>query len=584
MPRPRSRAAFSTASALLAAALAAGVPQASLAAGETGLQRAREAASALQRNHADRAVALYTEALGDAGLPNERRAAIHNDRGVAYSRLNQVRAAIDDFNKAVQLFPENASVYNNRGNVLLAAGLTQEAVKDFDRAIVLAPGYGAAYSNRAGALASLGDSDGAVRDFSSAARLMPQSPAPLAGRARLLWAAGRPYAAVRDLDRALRLDQRFTPGYRSRADVKLALKRFDEAVEDLSRAVAFDPANFDIYLLRGYAYLATRNVQAAMRDFKRATELDPRSATASAALALAHESADAHDDALNELSRALEIDPRSALAYAYRAIVYKRMNSADLGQKDLERAIRLDASLPETAWARGELADAAGQIEEAVADLRKALAAKPYLRLALATLEAAGQAEAEQVEVRELTFDLWRVFAQQGRYYALHPDIGTTPVPLETAGGAQPRILEWDVRKPPHKGIGVLRFAAGQEPVNGKPEEAEYAVVVDIAARTVIAVAPVRVGERRAAWTWEDAKLIVGAVDGSGADEYPLKPQKDVAQAADRRRSYDQDRERPRYGDAGPEWAPWSAKSSGGGDGRRRQQQPKTLFDMLFKY
>ena len=84
-------------------------------------QRAREAGAALARGSTDQAIALYTEALADKTLPNERRATILTDRGVAYWRANNTKEALEDFNRAVQLYPEYAAVYNNRGNVLLAS-------------------------------------------------------------------------------------------------------------------------------------------------------------------------------------------------------------------------------------------------------------------------------------------------------------------------------------------------------------------------------------------------------------------------------------------------------------------------------
>ena len=56
-------------------------PPPAYAAGETGEQRAKEAAVALQRGQAERATQLYTEALADTGLPNSRRAS--NNRGTA---------------------------------------------------------------------------------------------------------------------------------------------------------------------------------------------------------------------------------------------------------------------------------------------------------------------------------------------------------------------------------------------------------------------------------------------------------------------------------------------------------------------
>ena len=134
--------------ALLLCALAA-APAA--AQSDSSTLRVREAAAALVRGNVDQAITIYGEVLEDKSLPNDRRATILNDRGVAFSRRQQQKEAIEDFNRAIQLYPEYAAVYNNRGNVLLGLGAVREAVKDFDRALLLAPGYAAAYSNRAGA-------------------------------------------------------------------------------------------------------------------------------------------------------------------------------------------------------------------------------------------------------------------------------------------------------------------------------------------------------------------------------------------------------------------------------------------------
>ncbi len=572
--------------ALALAALAA--PLDVRAAGEAGLQRAKEAAIALNRNQVDRAVVLFTEALADPGLPNDRRASLHNDRGVAYSRLNQVRAAIDDFNRSVQLFPENPSVYNNRGNVLLSIGYAQEAVKDFDRAVQLAPGYAAAYSNRANALARIGDNDGAARDFAHAVRLTPQSAAPLAGRGRHHLAQNRPNAALRDFSRAIARDAKFAAGYKARAEAKIALERFEEAVEDLSRAVAFEPQNIEIYLQRGYCYLASRNVSSAIKDFQRATELEPKSATALEALAFAHAKADAHDDALNHLAKALEIDPRSAQAYAYRAVVYKWMGQPELGEKDIERALKLDPARPEVQWARGELAEATGATEDAIADLKKAAAGRPLLRDAVAALDRLGAPIADEINVPELAFERWRVVIRSNRHYAVHADLPRLAVPLEMVSGGTPRLLEWDLKRSGVKGLGVLRFHAGR--IEGKDgiEDVEHGAAIDTQTRTVIAVETLRQGKRMAEWSFEDTKLEVTGVDGH-KEEYTIRQglrAKEVAQPKEPPPRRVSENPRPTGNNGGtPSWAPWAQQGpqdSRGGN-RQKQQQPKTLFDLIFK-
>ena len=157
---------------------------------------AQEGASALLRGNVSQAITLYTEALKEPSLTNDRRGSILNDRAVAYARSGQTKLAIDDFNRAVQLFPEHPATYHNRGNLLLALGLPKEAIRDFDRAILLAPGYAAAFANRAGAHDRLGLHDEALRDYTQAVELMPQSAVPLAGRGRVLLTLGKPHAAI----------------------------------------------------------------------------------------------------------------------------------------------------------------------------------------------------------------------------------------------------------------------------------------------------------------------------------------------------------------------------------------------------
>lgn len=556
----------------LSAALLAGIIVCSpvWAAGETGESRAKEAAIAMQRGLAEKASLLYTEALADAGLPNIRRAALLNDRGVAFARLNQPRVAIDDFNRAVQLSPETASIYNNRGNVLLSIGFGREAVKDFDRALLLAPGYTAAYSNRANALARLGENDAAIRDFSQAIKLNPLNATALTGRGRLHLSQNRPHAAFRDFSRAVGSDARFGPAYKARAEAHLMLERYAEAVEDLSRAVAFDPTNLDIYLTRGYAYLAAKNPASAIKDFTRAAEINTKSNAAFEGLALASAKADAFDDALNDIAKSLEIDPRSAQAYAYRAIIYKWMGQPDLGTRDVERAVKINANLAEVLWAKAELMEASGQPQDAVADYRKAVFERPMLVDAAAALDRLGAREPNDVEIRELGFERWRVFQHAGRTYASHPELPKLSVPLEVMSDVIPRLLEWDTKKVPVKGYGVLRFAAGKADGKDGPDDIEHGVVIDIQGRSIIAVETVRHGQRAAQWTWDEEKLIVVSIDGF-KEEYALRSKpREVAQPQQPvRRASNSDASRENRGNS--ERRP------------QKSQQPfKSLFDLLF--
>ena len=540
---------------------------------------AQEAARAQNRGNFDQALALYGQALNDVTLANDRRASILSDRGVVYARMKQPKLAIEDYNRAVQLYPEYPAVYNNRGNTLVSLGLVKEAIKDFDRAILLAPGYAAAYNNRAGAYMLLKQGDEAVRDYSKAVVLTPQGAAPLNGRGRALLALDRPEAAIRDFTRAIASDARFSQGYRSRAEAKLELERFTDAIEDLSRAIAFEPGNAEIYALRGHAYLAARNVAAAIKDFSKAVEIDPNSARGYEGRGLAHAKIEAYAEAEADLARALEIEARSAAAYAYRAWVYIKTGQPQLGQREIDKALKLEPDRAEVIWVKGALEETLGKTTEAIESYRRALAAKPGLKEPAEGLERLGGPAdfVETVEVRGLGTGSWRVMRRGRRLIAQSDEYPKLSVPLEMTGKGQPRLLEWEVKKAPFKDIALLRFSAGRMAGAEGTEEVEHVAILDLAAGTVAGVIPHRQGSKLASWTWEDGKLVVASVDGV-TDEFTLRPKREVVATAPRRTEGS--------GWGFPAWAPWNQDQYGAGqrqDTRSRPRgRPKSLLEMLF--
>lgn len=541
---------------------------------------ARQAAAALMRGDTQAAITYYTELLDDPSLPKDRRAFAYNDRAVANSRLGRTRQAFDDFNRAVQLFPENAAVYNNRGNLLLALGHTAEAVKDFDRALTLAPGYAAAYNNRAGAALSRGDFQTAIRDYSRAVKLMPDSAAALSGRGTANLELGRPHAAIRDLSRAVSTDESFAAGYHRRAEAKMALGQYGDAIEDLTRAIAFDLQNADLYLLRGRAYLASENAASAVTDFTRAIELRPQDPHAFAERGLAQAQGGNTDAGLSDLARAIEIDPRFATAFAYRAYVYKEADQSDVGAKDIATAWKIDPDAAAVLWAKAELAETMGQREEALADVRRALAADASMKRArdlLERLDGSGSV-ADEAPVPGLDFDVWRVVMRANRYVAVSRAFPKVAVPLELQGEGEPRLLAFDERPAPHKGIGVLTYSGGRVATDGGPVETEMAAIVNLYTGALLAIVPHREGDRFATWEWAEDSVTVAAVDGV-TDQLPLRGPRIARQSGGRRYS----------GSSGPEdWTmqeQWGSQLSGGQRREARSQQrrkPKTLFELLF--
>lgn len=575
---PRTRHSIVVA---LLAALAGAVPAAS----QTRLD---EAAAALQRGTVDTAIQLYGEALADRGISNERRAVIHVDRGVAYARRQNWRAAIDDFNRAAQLAPEYAPIYNNRGNVLIAVGAAREAVKDFDRALVLSPSYAAAYSNRASAHLRLGNTDMALADTTRAIELQPASAAAFNARGMVHLAAERVHAAIRDFTRATTLDTRFATAYRNRAEALAVIGRRDDVVEDLSRAIAFEPRSAELHVLRANGHMALDNLPAAIKDFDRAIELGGGVAQALTGRGLAQARAQAFEGALSDLGKAIEADPRLPRAYAVRAFIYKLMQQPELGLRDVERAMRLEPVGPDALWAQGEIAEAQGRTEVALSAYKKAITLSPRHIETTAALARAGLVAArEETDVADAGVERWRVVQSGDRFFATNPAFEGLKVPLEMAGAGLPKLLEWDRRRPPISHIGLLRFASGVGEGGGEAAELEKVAILDLQALSVVAMLPERIGPRKASWTWDTGKVVVTAADGM-VDEVAIRGSIAPEAAGPAVATLPQQRRpaAPAYqksANAPPPWAPWAQPQPQYRDQRpTRPQKQKSLFELLF--
>ncbi len=563
--------------------------------GEATALHVRNGTLALQRGKTPAAIQHYTTALDDRTLPDDRRATILNDRGVAYVRLGRTQEAITDFNKAVELFPEYAATYNNRGNLLMALGLMEEATKDFNRAIALAPGYAAAYNNRAGALLQVGKPKQAIRDFTQAVKLLPAAAAPLAGRGRAHLELGRPHAAIRDFSRAVGSDARFASGYRSRAEAKLRVGHYNEAIEDLSRAIAFDINNAEAYSVRGNAYLSTGNLEAAIGDFTRVIELKPGDPKGHEQRGLANAMLDIQESALVDLNRAIELNPRSAVAFAYRGYVYTRAGQPAIANSDLRTAAKIDVKNPEYLWAKAATDEALGDVDSAVASLQEALKAKPNFKRALDALTRLGVNNAVTGDrvVKGLGTAAWQVVINQDKYFAVNPELPKVRVPLEMMGEGKPRLLSWEEKKRPFRKIGVLTYHSGVIEGPKGAEEMELAAIIDQRSGSVVAIQPHRQGKAVAGWTWgQDGTLTVASVDGV-TDQFKLR------QAAPALTGYagSRSRRRQRRRNAGgtPDWAPWAEDGGFGFNSTakprrrstrkrkaRRRKKKKTIFDLLF--
>lgn len=89
---------------------------------------------ALLKGDWQKAVDAFTEAIKE-----KPTAQAYVNRGIAYRRLGQLRAAFDDFNAAIRIDPQEPVGYVNRANLWEQADRPDKAIADLSTALKLKP-------------------------------------------------------------------------------------------------------------------------------------------------------------------------------------------------------------------------------------------------------------------------------------------------------------------------------------------------------------------------------------------------------------------------------------------------------------
>jgi lipoprotein NlpI len=303
----------------------------------------------------DEAIAACTRAINSGGWAGSGLVWAYNDRGNAYRSKGDNDRAIQDYDQAIGLDPNNAYPYNGRGVAYQRKGDNDRAMRDYDQAIRLDPNFAAPYTNRGNAYRVKGDNDRAIQDY----------------------------------DQAIRLDPRLAIAYNNRGNAYRSKGDNDRAIADYSEAIRLDPNYAHPYASRGRLYFFSKAVAMAEADFKKASEIDPKYAYAALWLDLIERRIDVPShlaDAATQLDMTAWPAPlvRLYLGQMTPADVLAAAQNAD--------ARKMKDQVCEANFYSGELALLQGKRGEAIRLFRLAAADCPpdFVESAAATAELKG--------------------------------------------------------------------------------------------------------------------------------------------------------------------------------------------------
>ena len=197
----------------------------------------------------------------------------YNNRGNAYSELNQLETAIKDYNRAIELKPNDAEAYYNRGNAHRKLNLYAKAIEDYSKAIEKNPKFTIAYGNRGVTYRRLNQYEKAFKDYEKAIELNPNDAVAYNNRGLAYAKLNQPEVAIKDYNKAIKLNPNYADAYNNRGIAYAVLNQMERAVKDYNKAIELNPNLADAYGNRGRTYKEIGNYEESARDLKEASIL-----------------------------------------------------------------------------------------------------------------------------------------------------------------------------------------------------------------------------------------------------------------------------------------------------------------------
>ncbi|MDY7093143.1 MAG: tetratricopeptide repeat protein [Acidobacteriota bacterium] len=237
-------------------------------------------AALLAADRTNEAIGYFSSALEIS--PND---SVYTNLGIALAQRGQLDLAVEQYEKSLEIEPDNAKTLVNYGNALLQTGRFEEAAERFERSLELAPERAEAHNGLAVARWQLGQREEGLAAFQRALELRPDYRDAHFNLGMAYLQAEQLEEAESHLKSAVRLD----PDYaRAQAQLGVVLARQGrsaEAVPVFREVVRLRPDDPEAHINLAKALAGSEQLAEALRYYEQALELRPESPSLATSLA-----------------------------------------------------------------------------------------------------------------------------------------------------------------------------------------------------------------------------------------------------------------------------------------------------------
>ena len=340
------------------------------------------------------ALGKFEEALQDADKSlahNPGNAMALGIKGQVLHSMGRNEEALGVLKQSIALESDMDWTQAELAAVQFDLGAYQEALDSTELALSINPKNAWALYVKGETLRSLRRFQDALEVFDQALALKPNSPSLLLSKTEVLRALERTDEALTVIDQAFTfLPSGYVLGIKG--EILRNLDRHEDAIKVFRQSIEADPNHSWVYAELGASLFRLGQVDEALKSFDEALQRNPDDPWTLRAKAEALASQNRHEEAIPLLKHVIEIEPSPAayseLSESLQA-ARKFTEALDVIDQGAQLALEQNPNDPTTMVVRGQVLNALGRYDEAIAVLKRSLIINPDLDTAHAELGSA---------------------------------------------------------------------------------------------------------------------------------------------------------------------------------------------------
>jgi tetratricopeptide (TPR) repeat protein len=291
----------------------------------------------------------------------------------AYVQTKYWKDSITLWTRTLACTPESYIAHCNLGIALADEGKSSEAIEHFQDALQINPDDAKSLNNLGKVFMTEGRLDEAMGYFNHALQLKPDDVKVLNNIGVMLTDEGKLDEATRELNRVLKLDPDFTDACYNLGNVLILRGYLDEAVESYRQALEINPDLPDVQCNLGVALARQGNMDEAIAHYQQAIQLKPQYADALNDLAGALTAQGKFEEAAKYYEEAIQAKPNDPNALNNLGVALARLGKPDEAVQRFNQALRFNPDDASTYNNLGITLAKEGKLDEATRDLQQAL-------------------------------------------------------------------------------------------------------------------------------------------------------------------------------------------------------------------